>query len=356
MNSKSDSLIFIPDITGFTRFVNETEIKHSQHIISELLEILVKSNTLEMKVSEIEGDAILFYRENHIPDEAAIFEQAKQMFIAFHSHLKEYEARRICRCGACTTVNDLSLKFIVHQGEIGFTTVLNRSKPFGAEVVLSHRLLKNQVEAREYILFSEKYASRFISEHRETWTITQGNCEYPQIGRVNYYYTVLTDLKEEIPTPQKPVLPPKVNRPLVRKITINRPVDEVYQLIMSLEVRLLWNKDVEKLEYDENRVNRVGTRHTCLFPVGQAEFQTVTNMFEEGTLVYGEEVMDTPFIRQLFVYYILKPVQDHTDLRVELHLFPKPFIGWIFGAVVKFKFGKQLGIVLHQLKKISESQ
>jgi hypothetical protein len=34
-------LIFIPDISGFTRFVNEVEIEHSRLIIQELLEILV---------------------------------------------------------------------------------------------------------------------------------------------------------------------------------------------------------------------------------------------------------------------------------------------------------------------------
>ena len=42
-------LIFIPDISGFTRFVNEVEIDHSRHIIQELLEVIINSN------SNIEG-------------------------------------------------------------------------------------------------------------------------------------------------------------------------------------------------------------------------------------------------------------------------------------------------------------
>ena len=32
-------LLFIPDISGFTRFVNETEIEHSRQIIQKLAEI-----------------------------------------------------------------------------------------------------------------------------------------------------------------------------------------------------------------------------------------------------------------------------------------------------------------------------
>ena len=35
-------LFFIPDISGYTKFISETEISHSQHIIQNLLEGLVE--------------------------------------------------------------------------------------------------------------------------------------------------------------------------------------------------------------------------------------------------------------------------------------------------------------------------
>ena len=63
-------LFFIPDLGGFTKFVAETEVQHSQHIIQELLEILVDANSLGMKVSEFEGDAVLFYRNDGAPADA----------------------------------------------------------------------------------------------------------------------------------------------------------------------------------------------------------------------------------------------------------------------------------------------
>jgi hypothetical protein len=53
-------LIFIPDISGFTKFVTETELEHSRYIIEELLEAIINSNELGLNISEIEGDAILF--------------------------------------------------------------------------------------------------------------------------------------------------------------------------------------------------------------------------------------------------------------------------------------------------------
>ena len=60
--SNDRTLFVIPDIGGFTKFVAQTEVSHSQHIIKELLEILVDANTMGLKVSEFEGDAVLFYR------------------------------------------------------------------------------------------------------------------------------------------------------------------------------------------------------------------------------------------------------------------------------------------------------
>ena len=60
-------LFFIPDISGFTKFVTETEVSHSQHIIQELLELIVDANQLGLEVSEFEGDAVLFVRPGAPP-------------------------------------------------------------------------------------------------------------------------------------------------------------------------------------------------------------------------------------------------------------------------------------------------
>ena len=49
---ENQTLIFIPDISGFTEFVNNTAIEHSQHIISELMEIIIDSNKLNFSISE----------------------------------------------------------------------------------------------------------------------------------------------------------------------------------------------------------------------------------------------------------------------------------------------------------------
>ena len=109
-------LIFIPDITGFSKFVNDTDIAHSQHIIEELLEIIINANEIGLEVSEIEGDAVLFYKQGPLNNMDKLLSQVESMYSKFHTHIKRYEHTRICQCGACSAANNLKLKFVINYG------------------------------------------------------------------------------------------------------------------------------------------------------------------------------------------------------------------------------------------------
>lgn len=54
-------LFLIPDITGFTKYIAAADLQYSQVNIAILLEAILENNKLGLQVSEIEGDAILFY-------------------------------------------------------------------------------------------------------------------------------------------------------------------------------------------------------------------------------------------------------------------------------------------------------
>ena len=47
------AIILIHDISGFTHFTSTTEIDHSDHIIAELLELIVDSNENGFRLAEI---------------------------------------------------------------------------------------------------------------------------------------------------------------------------------------------------------------------------------------------------------------------------------------------------------------
>ena len=198
------ALLYIPDISGFTEFMMQTEIDHSQGIISDLIEAIINSNTLELKVSDIEGDAVLFYLMGKPPTMEEIIDQSKRMFIDFHVNLKVMERDFDCQCGACTTVSNLTLKFITHYGVCKEVAIQNFTRLIGSDVILAHRLLKNSVPGRDYILFSEKYLASQQSELtiQEDWIKIEPNIEVLEnFGEINTRYIPLTPLRELVPEP-----------------------------------------------------------------------------------------------------------------------------------------------------------
>src|ERR1051325_5121977 len=139
------ALLFMPDISGFTQFVNSTEITHAQAIIQELLELLIESNEIGLEVGEIEGDAIFFYRLGEAPSLQQLLQQVQTMFSRFHQHLQLYAKQRICTCTACRSASQLNLKILAHFGEVTGIAIKEQRKLFGKDVILIHRLLKNNL-------------------------------------------------------------------------------------------------------------------------------------------------------------------------------------------------------------------
>jgi hypothetical protein len=112
-----------------------------------------------LQVNKLEGDAALLYRECG-PDDTAVaknvFTQVKAFFPAFYQCLaQQRENRSNCTCEACTNINSLELKAFVHAGEIAVKQVRQFEELAGENVILIHRLLKNHVPLRDYVLMTE---------------------------------------------------------------------------------------------------------------------------------------------------------------------------------------------------------
>ncbi len=144
-DSISPALILIPDISGFTHFVTQTPIIHSKDIIAELLETVIHNNQLDLEISEIEGDAILFYRFGPAPSMDELTSQLTRIVETFEHTLRAYERTRLCGCQACEISHQLAIKVIVHYGPVTSMVVGDFAKLLGPAVIVVHRLLKNEV-------------------------------------------------------------------------------------------------------------------------------------------------------------------------------------------------------------------
>jgi len=143
-----DGLVFMPDISGFSELVHSTDVLTGKQITYELLSAIINQNIVQLKVAEVEGDAVLFYREGVAPSIRQLFEQFEKMTMAFEAKRLELEAR-------FSRSLDLSLKVIAHYGSMAEFKIDSFKKLYGEVVVEAHRLLKNSIDSNSYILLTD---------------------------------------------------------------------------------------------------------------------------------------------------------------------------------------------------------
>lgn len=274
--SAQATLIFIPDISGFTQFVTETEIKHSQHIIEELLEAIIDANEIGLEVSEIEGDAVLFYRTGKSPTVAELLAQVQRIYVQFHSILRKYDKLRICQCGACSTASKLSLKFVIHYGDLSEKQVKSYRKLFGPSVIVAHRLLKNSVNHQEYALFSMPLinaCTNWVDIEQATWSPVEHGQETYDSGPVKYCYISLAPLREQIPEPTKQdfgLRGDTLNLFSLESI-INAPIDLVFDVVSDHSYRAEWVHGLKGVGELNSKIARIGSQHRCIINENQKD-------------------------------------------------------------------------------------
>lgn len=318
----SQSLLFLPDISGFTEFVQTTEVEHSQHVISELLEILIEANTENLQLAEIEGDALFFYKENNIPSLEKLLAQVEHMFTVFYSHLKLLETNRICPCNACSTAPNLQLKIIAHSGELQFITVQNNRKPFGASVIEAHRLMKNSVQSDNYVLLSSDLTSHIhLDENYQTklFNFKKGNDIYDG-KEIEYYYATIDKNHLKL-NPIQQAKEINFNRAPNFTLTNHFPIaaNELLEYLSNFNYRKFWIDDVT-FEFNHNEVNRIGTEHICVIKDKHLNFTTITKSAKSNQLVYGEMTTSPKPIDALYQYQIITPI-DNNSCKLETEVY-----------------------------------
>ena len=111
------TLLCIPDISGFTKFMSETDFELSSKVIPSLLNKIVYSNEINLKISEIEGDAVLFYRTGKLPSLKALVDQCRFFYTEFYKQLHHLKARYKNSDDSDIIPEMLGLKIVLHFGE-----------------------------------------------------------------------------------------------------------------------------------------------------------------------------------------------------------------------------------------------
>lgn len=357
----SKSLLFIPDISGYTKFIQSTEIEHAEHVIAEILEILIAANTQDLQLAEIEGDALFFYKEGSVPSKEKLLAQIEIMFTAFHGHLEMLKKNRICTCNACATAPELQLKIVAHVGEIQFIKVQGSRKPFGSSVIEAHRLLKNSIESDNYVVMSKELTSgtNLTADYESNlYHFKDGADEYDG-KQLHYLYSEINTKELNL----KPFAEPKhVNfeRPpnVVLESTIDSSANYLLESITNYKYRGRWVDGVDSFGFNENEVTRLGTEHTCVIGGKELNFITVTKVAKANQIIYGELTLSPPPVDELYNFFIIEKIDDNkSKLRVEIYWKAKsPIKKLLIALVVKKAIQKNTKKSLGKLKKFVEAR
>jgi hypothetical protein len=346
-------LLFIPDISGFSQFVEKTEIEHCQFIIQKLLEVLINSNQLQLQVSEIEGDAILFYRFGSPPDVKEIYDQVEKMFCDFHHVLRSMSVRRLCQCGACKEAEHLSLKIITHQGEFTTYNIKEFSKLIGKDVIRAHQLLKNDIPQHEYWLVTDNlYSETFKAEQLPGWMQWMPGSKETENDSIRFQYAYLSPLLDTLP--QESRFPSARQQGKIPLLTVEQEIDadfmDLFYLAINLDLRPQWVPDIKRVDKMGHPSNIIGATHRCVLEQGSREFITTYIDATETCIEYEETTANQ---QQTVHYEFHKTDRNSTHALISMYTTPNSVKQLLFNLFMKKKMTHYASSMLNNLAQLN---
>lgn len=185
------AVLVIADIGGYTAYMNwnRTHLVHAQMAVATLLESVIDA-AKGMKLAKLEGDAAFFWAPNG-DAQTLVSDRLARMHQAFLDRRARIENSRMCNCASCKQLMNLSLKFVAHQGEVAEQKVKRHTELAGVDVILVHRMLKNQVPVPEYVLMTDAVAQCLDEPVRRTCLPLLHDFE--GLGETSTYYLDLAN-------------------------------------------------------------------------------------------------------------------------------------------------------------------
>jgi hypothetical protein len=225
------ALLLIADMGGYTDYMgaHRMSLAHAEATTARLLDVVIDA-ARGFDLIEIEGDAAFLARQTDPADGDAALAAATQAAVSMHRafHVeRRHVSTNLCPCKGCTQVDNLTLKFVAHVGDVATQTVRQRRTLVGIDVILVHRLLKNDVDVPEYVLMSEEL---YRSGEADLNPVHEVAHDLEGIGPVRTFFVDVEDIAGPLPPTPDPSLPRRlastvglVGRGLPYMVGLRRP-------------------------------------------------------------------------------------------------------------------------------------
>ena len=160
LSAAQPTCFLIADISGYTGYLADVELDHAQDILADLIGAVVTALRPNFRLAKLEGDAAFTFATAEKIDGSMLLDTIERCYFGFRRRRRDVRQATSCECNACVRIPDLDLKFVVHHGSAIHQKVAGRQELLGSDVVVVHRLLKNEVVEKlgikAYALITQK--------------------------------------------------------------------------------------------------------------------------------------------------------------------------------------------------------
>ena len=145
LSAAQPTCFLIADISGYTGYLADVELDHAQDILADLVGAVVTALRPNFRLAKLEGDAAFTFMTADKIDGSMLLDTIERCYFGFRRRRRDVRQATSCECNACVRIPDLDLKFVVHHGLAIIQKVAGRQELLGSDVIVVHRLLKNDV-------------------------------------------------------------------------------------------------------------------------------------------------------------------------------------------------------------------
>src|SRR5258706_1025302 len=145
LSTAQPTCFLIADISGYTGYLADVELDHAEDILADLVGALVSALRPDFRLAKLEGDAAFMSMAAETLDGSMLLDTIERCYFGFRRRRRDVRQATSCDCNACVRIPDLDLKFVVHHGTAILHKVAGRQELIGQDVIVVHRLLKNDV-------------------------------------------------------------------------------------------------------------------------------------------------------------------------------------------------------------------
>ena len=266
LNQAETGCLLLADITGYTRYLQATELEHAQDVLADLLETVANSLSPVFKLSKLEGDAAFAYASDSDVSPTIILDTVEAGYFAFRRRLRDIDKATSCECNACVMIPQLDLKYFVHHGEFVVRRIAGTEELTGTDVILAHRLMKGQAGSElgtaAYAVYTANTFEMF-GMNPEILGFTKFTEELADVGEIEVFVADL-GTRWEFERERNRVYVTEAEADLSEKMTLPVPPEIAWDYITDGPKREAWNSGIDSFEQQSQGRIQTGTVNHCM--------------------------------------------------------------------------------------------